>query len=550
MGGLANPQPSLTNAAQIVEEIKQAHATMSPAAQQAADTAIALKAPAVAASATPAQGLTPPPINAVPTPKLANTTAAPDRLPAPGMAHSTAPAFNAPPSPTQPEIQGAPAVDIPNKPLGLSSPPMHMPLGSSLGLVPDTAAEANLRRLQTGPVGPAQIHNPFLRGLATVGDAIGTTFAPRALSVIPGTTLHHNAEVGRAEGAVAAERGKAAEDRTAEEAPIKNAEMEARTADLAAKPDLTEAKADAATAKTQLGEEHQHGLEDIAKQKDEATLRTHGYKHDPESGEIVPLDYHEMSEEQQAVHDLKASQSEAAEATAALKKAQATNSPQQTALAQARVTNAQRTSATAARRLGLSEQQFEFRSQGTVNGVAPPGQLISDDGRPIGTANATNVRPTGLERNKADLASSAHDRLDEMRQIVKRRPDIFGPAAGRTTDLSVWLGSQDPDAQAFNAAKAVAVDHLAGVFGGRSNPVLQKLDNAAGAFKTNPDAILSGINELDKSTTGFKNAGTVHTVGSNAEKTEPHGGDPAMKAYADKYFGGDVSKAQAYQNKK
>lgn len=46
-------------------------------------------------------------------------------------------------------------------------------------------------KANTGAPGVQQIHNPFLRGLATVGDAIGSGLFPNIAMNIPGTTAHH-----------------------------------------------------------------------------------------------------------------------------------------------------------------------------------------------------------------------------------------------------------------------------------------------------------------------------------------------------------------------
>jgi hypothetical protein len=250
-----------------------------------------------------------------------------------------------------------------------------------------------------------------------------------------------------------------------------------------------------------------------------------------------------MSPEMQAVHDLKAAQSEQAEASAALKRAQAENQPQVAALQMARLQSAQQAHNIALRRLGLSEAQFEMRSRGTAGGEALPGSIITDEGKPVGTAFQQNVRPTGQERNKADMAQSAHEQLADIRSIVASRPDIFGPAAGRKTDFTVWIGSQDPDAQAFRAARTIAADHLAGTFGGRSEAALQALDSAIGHFKDNPAAISKGLDQIDKANQVFIQRGTPRTTGSNAVVNQNV--DQKTKDFADEFFGGDVKKAQA-----
>jgi len=75
------------------------------------------------------------------------------------------------------------------KPLATAQPP-----ASTQGPEAKEAA-----RLQASKPGVQQVHNPFLRTLATVGDALASTFAPRLATVLPGTTLHHNMLLNQAE---------------------------------------------------------------------------------------------------------------------------------------------------------------------------------------------------------------------------------------------------------------------------------------------------------------------------------------------------------------
>lgn len=322
---------------------------------------------------------------------------------------------------------------------------------------------------------------------AELGDIGGSAIAPEITRNIPGTEYHHDVLVKQGQKQLAGD--------------VANAHTEAETGNLQAQPELNQAKLDLAHEKENNTEQHQSDTLD-------STLRTHGYKHD-EQGNVVPLEYGEMSPQQQAITDLKGSQDEVAKATADLKTAQKNNMPVQVAMAQQRIHTAQQNANTAAGRLGLSGLQYQMRAHGTDGqGNALPGAALLDDDTPVGTAFQQNVRPTGTERNKGDMAQSAHEQLGTLKSIVSSRPDIFGPAAGRKTDFNVWLGSQDPDAQRFRAARTIAGDHLAGTFGGRSEAALQSLDNAIGQFKDNPKAVAAGLDQLDKANNVFLKRGT------------------------------------------
>lgn len=367
------------------------------------------------------------------------------------------------------------------------------------------------------------------QGLATLGDiglnatGLGRTIAP----FIPGTEEHHQQQLGRVNNDLGQDIG--------------NQQKEAQTRNLDLQPQLRLAQQNLAQAK--LDETSGHHQAQIDEQ-----LRAHGFKAD-ETGKVVPLSYDEMSEPQQAVHDLKASQEELADAGAALKKVQADPNSPQARIAQQRIEGAQQARSIALRRLGLSERTYDARYLGTdENGNGLPGTMLTDDGQHVGSANAANVRPTGTERNKADLANSAASQINDMKAIIQRHRDFFGPGYGQSTAFQKWIGSEDPDAQRFIAARTIAGDHLAGTFGGRSEAALQALDNALGQFKDNPDAALAGLDQLSGGNTSFQKAGSVRTVGSKAaaQASGPKEGQTKTNGDGDKvvYKGGKWQPAQ------
>ncbi len=271
-------------------------------------------------------------------------------------------------------------------------------------------------------------------------------------------------------------------------------------------------------------ERHNKALESSKSGQDAVALRAKGLKIDPASGAIVPITKEEMGPEElakltrsEALDQLTQSQIDVQNATAELRKAQADPNSPASQLAQQRLAVAQQNAATARQRLGLSEATYDARNLGTdAHGNPLNGAIIADNGQPVGSSFSANVRPTAQERNKGDMSISAHEQLQDIRSIVSNRKDIFGPIDGRKTDFTVWLGSQDPDAQRFRAARTIAADHLAGTFGGRSEAALKALDDAIGQFKDNPDAVLGGLDQLDKANQVFIQKGTPKTAGSNA----------------------------------
>lgn len=401
--------------------------------------------------------------------------------------------------------------------------------------------KAELARLKTSGPGDQQIYSKIThsdfgqnhplaskiiggisQGAATIGDIGLSTVAPSLAINTPGTELHHRMLENRATRAVASDES--------------NAQKEAETANQQAETGLHEAQTEAAKLITISPEQAQAmGSPELAGQQvtqgvfqhmntasksSEQKLRAQGYKID-ENGAVVPMGRDELSAPQQAEFDRKAAQSELADATAELRRTQAdpNSAAHQLALQRIQI---------ASQRLALSNKTYNARYLGTdAEGHALPGAMLTEDGTPVGSTFSQNVRPTGQERNKGDMAASADRQIDDMLSIIQKRPDIFGPAAGRKTDFTVWLGSQDPDAQRFRAARTIAGDHLAGTFGGRSEAALDALDKAIGQFKDNPAAVTSGLEQLKEANHLFLEKGTVHSA--KGGEAGPKGGQTAPK---------------------
>jgi len=137
----------------------------------------------------------------------------------------------------------------------------------------------------------------------------------------------------------------------------------------------------------------------------------------------------------------------------------------------------------------------------------PVGEIAAEGGSAPSSIYYRMQMPTGMERGRADLAISAREQLLDIEDVVRRRSELFGPMSGRYTDFTAWIGSQDPEAQAFKAAARVAADHLAGVFGGRSQAALDNIYKIVGDTKTNPEAAIAGLEQLDKAAATIESRG-------------------------------------------
>jgi len=154
--------------------------------------------------------------------------------------------------------------------------------------------------------------------------------------------------------------------------------------------------------------------------------------------------------------------------------------------------------------------------------------------------------PTGAERGRADLAMSAREQLKTMKSILTSRHDLFGPIAGRLTNFEQWVGSQDPDAQRFRSGARIAADHLAGVFGGRSEAALQGIYDVVGKNLTNPAAAIAGIDQMDKAAEIIQGRGTgpIPQTGASpvGDLIKPKTGAPKKKWSKSKYAAANPGK--------
>lgn len=124
---------------------------------------------------------------------------------------------------------------------------------------------------------------------------------------------------------------------------------------------------------------------------------------------------------------------------------------------------------------------------------------------PAGTKPASKYgQPTADEERRSDLSRNLNENLDQLEEIAKRRPDLFGPVSGRMTQAKGWLGSSDPDVAALSNIK----DNIGMVkqssHGMRSaHHVEEAADSILNGYKNTSTALLSAIESARKSADTF-----------------------------------------------
>jgi soluble lytic murein transglycosylase-like protein len=375
------------------------------------------------------------------------------------LGNPAAPAFPAPAMPqVLPQLPPLPAPNVTAAPVAPAAPaaPTITPL--DIGPVgPIAQLEDRYSNLVTARPGVEQIRNPLLRGLGRVGDVLLGTTLPGLAARMPGTSLHHDVLVSQA----AQDVNQARKD-----------ELEAAQAAHFAN----------VAAATKAGTDPTLGY-----------LRE-GWVRDPNSptgfrpgtpDELGPVLGSLVSQRQ-----------------AALDPNSVQNQIRQQQL-EARQQQIQET----ARHYGITEQQAAQRldqqalTQANLNTREQQKLAFRQD-------QAYNPQPTGTERARGDLATSALLQTSTLRDIIARRPDLFGPGRGSITQFQQWLGSEDADAAKYRAATEFFAGHAMGVFGARNQTILADHKRILETTQ-NPAALNGVLDQIERTMQGFQEAGTV-----------------------------------------
>lgn len=389
-------------------------------------------------------------------------------------------------------------------PEGMGTPPPVAPIQAPRGSV--TGDTNELGRVVGSGSGISQIHSkiensgfgqahPLLGKVlgwgaqipATLADVAGSSVAPMVTAALPGTEYHHDRLIQQDQRQLAGD--------------VANQKDEAQTANFRAQPELNEAKLDLANEKQNNTEQHQADTLD-------ASLRQHGYKHD-ETGKVVPLDYSEMSPQQQAITDLKGAQEEAQKAQADLRTAQKNNIPTQIAMAQQRLHTAQQNASTAMGRLGLQRDEYKanYLGEGPDDEALPGAQIDQTTGKPIGTRVATAGNPSADRLKRGDLANNVLENTQQIRTLINQNPQLFGKVAGHFTTAQQMIGSDDPAIAQLGVRIHNAALASNGAHGLRSQEAVAQTESMLlNHFRNSPKATMAGLDALDDSVKTFVDA--------------------------------------------
>jgi hypothetical protein len=356
------------------------------------------------------------------------------------------------PAPVQPALPPAQPLIPPPTPIA--------PEGAGVTLPPVSprvqADQTELDRLRSTGSGIDQLgrHSGFGHKLgsvlARIGDVAGTALFPTVAAAIPGTSLHHQVLLNRAQGNV--ESDQAEEDAAAQAA---------QRAALAKK-----------------AEAQGESFEPISLSPEQAAAIGH-----PEltGQDMLPRGYSMMLAGKQrgdVATSVAGTKAQSAKDVAETRAQSAKDI--ETAREQSRKDIADAANKT---RMLLEEKRAATSTANTNARIAA---------KAPGAPGSAKV-PADVTK-RAALASNVLENSDAVEDILQRRPDIVGAAGGRYTNVQQLIGSDDPDIQALG----VRIHNIAlasnGAHGVRSfEAVRQTEDELFSHFKAGPHAIRGAL---------------------------------------------------------
>lgn len=143
-------------------------------------------------------------------------------------------------------------------------------------------------------------------------------------------------------------------------------------------------------------------------------------------------------------------------------------------------------------------------------------------------------KPTADEQRRADLATNMNENMDALEDILKRRPELFGPVAGRVTSAKEAFGTSDTDVARLKTIKEFMGMAAVGAHSMRNAQHVEAAANSiVNGFNNKSDAILASIGDARNSLKTFQNdVNTNPQPSSGATPSAKSASLDDVKAYA------------------
>jgi hypothetical protein len=434
------------------------------------------------------------------------------------VAAESAPALStqiAAPGPAQKYIDAGAAL-MPSQPrvsMGGGAPAMGMPMMPTVTKQP-TQTQSDQRRLNdtiNSGSGVDQIHNGLGRGLARVADIAASVFAPRLAQALPGTTMHHEMLIWQ-------QQAKLANDQAQEQATTQLADSNAQVEQRQALAQQEQAKA------ASLADPHK--AVDPSKT---VTTDDGVYQLNPDTGRYdqrVGDRVEKQKSPEQAAYDYSLAQGKSPlDAFTDVKNAGNVKdaSFQQQFLdaykkAHPEAPNTDAISATI--RATSTQPKIDIHTADMPRDVGTWTPGFDKDRNPILFNSKTGeVKPNSVgftkttaagmkisadEQKRADLAKNMNENIEALDDIATRRPELFGPIAGRYTEMKNRIGTSDNDISKLEAIKHQLGMVSQGAHGMRSAQGVESAANSLiNSFHNSAEATKAGLGAARQSVRTF-----------------------------------------------
>lgn len=150
-----------------------------------------------------------------------------------------------------------------------------------------------------------------------------------------------------------------------------------------------------------------------------------------------------------------------------------------------------------------SPQQLAIGPDGKVIELKPGVQV--PQGTKSVSADLGSAKTTADEQRRADLAANLNENLDQLEEIAKRRPDLFGPMAGRMTSAKQFVGTSDPDVAALKVIQEQTGMAMVGAHAMRNAQHVETAANSImNAYRNDPKAIIGPGGSIEKARASLK----------------------------------------------
>lgn len=170
-----------------------------------------------------------------------------------------------------------------------------------------------------------------------------------------------------------------------------------------------------------------------------------------------------------------------------------------------------------------------------------PGMTVPQGTKSV-SGDLGNAKTNNDEQRRADLASNLSENLDQLEEIAKRRPDLFGPAAGRLTSAKQFVGTSDPDVAALATIKEQTGMAMVGTHAMRNAQHVEKAaDSIINAYKNKSEALLGPSGSISKARASLKTflakqpviGGETNTTGGGSAGAQSPPAGAKIRDYTD-----------------